>query len=72
MISHDCSPPAKGVNEWASVTDALASVLFDGMTERGGEKDLGTKRLLSDTLYILRGFGVFQIEVGKASREKRL
>ena len=62
MISHDCPPPAKGVNEWATVTDALTNVLFDGITDRGGEKDLDTNRLLPDTLYILRGFGMFRIE----------
>ena len=33
-------PPAKGVNEWATVTDALTNVLFDGITDRGGEKGL--------------------------------
>ena len=43
MIIQDCPPPEKGVNEWATVTDALTNVLFDGMTDRGGRKGFGNK-----------------------------
>ena len=36
------------------------------------KKDLDTNRLLPDTLYILRGFGVFRIEVGEGQSGKAL
>ena len=72
MINNDCPPPSRGVNEWSTVTDALTNVLFDGMVDRGDDKDLDTKRLLSHTLYILRGFGMFQVELGADQSAKAL
>ena len=63
---------SRGVNEWSTVTDALTNVLLGGMGGRGDEKDMDTKRLLADTLYILRGFGLFQVELGAGQSGKAL
>lgn len=59
-----------GVNEWSTATDALTNSLFRGMADRGVDQDMDTKRLFPDTLYILRGFGMFQVELGDGDPEK--
>ena len=72
LLGHESQHTSRGVNEWSTVTDALTNVLLDGMGDRGDEKDLATKRLLADTLYILRGFGMFQVELGAGQSGKAL
>lgn len=66
--------PTPSVNDLATVTHALTNVLFGGMEDRGGDKDLDTRRLLSDTICILRGFwnvpgGIRSSEVGKRDEQ---
>lgn len=64
--------PSAGVIARSAVADSLTNVPFDGMAGRGDDKDLDTKRLLSDTLYVLRGFGMFQVELGAGQSGKGL
>ena len=47
-----------------NVADALSNAISEGFGLSEDERDLETKRMLADSSYILRGFGVFDVGVG--------
>ena len=49
---------------WANVTDALSNALSEGFGAMDGDRDLEAKRMTNDSIYILRGFGLFEVGLG--------
>ena len=57
---------------WNNVSDALTNAISEGLGAREEDKDLESKRMLSDSIYILRGFGLFEVGLGAGVTGKTL
>ena len=53
--------------KWGNVTDSLSNALSEGFGARDDDRDMEMKRMLVDSIYILRGFGLFEVGLGLGS-----